>query len=146
MQRTQPPSSNNLQQQYKRQASFGATTDLSNTTNSPHLDHHNDDDDHHYYYSNELQTVGMRIRQCVDQGFNLLNREKSDLTNASLDNNDNIKNYAGFIVPQYNPTCKTTDFNINNNNINIQNDPNNNTHQDNDENEMICSNGKRKYN
>lgn len=145
MQRAQPPS-NNLRQQYKRQASFGTSNhdNMIASNNNNNNSNNNNNNNSPYYYSNELQTVGMRIRQCIDQGYNLLNREKSDLSNASLNANDNVKNYASLIVPQYNPSCATT---INSNDISNNNNNNSDYEDYNDgENEKIYSNGKRKYN
>lgn len=163
MQRIQLPS-NSLQQQYKRQASFGVSNHDSITESNNNNNNSNNNEsttNSLHYYLNELQTVGMRIRQCVDQGYNLLNREKSDLNNASLNTNDNAKAYAGFIVPQYNPTCTSTPYlndiiNNNNNNSNgnsqqqfnsINNPYSNNDNDENEsESEIIYLNGKRKYN
>lgn len=106
------------QQQYKRQASFGVGDNAieqqrsNDPLNSPYI---NTNSTNPHYYASELQTVGMRIRQRVDQGYSLLlNREKSDLSNASLNPQDyNVKNYAGLIVPQFNPVSPPLDNNNN---------------------------------
>ncbi|CAL9729228.1 hypothetical protein MOUN0_G01772 [Monosporozyma unispora] len=170
MQRSTPPP--DLQQQCKRQTSYGVgemgqeMARISDPLNSKYI---NTNSSNPHYMSNELATVGMRIRQRVDQGYTLLNREKSDLNNASLNIDDNIKNYAGLIVPQFNPTSPPLSNNSTFENTSIANSTitttldnstttttNNNTDQDiqmcneqeeeeEEEEEVIYSNGKRRY-
>ncbi|CCD27161.1 Dif1p NDAI_0J02690 [Naumovozyma dairenensis CBS 421] len=48
-----------------------------------------------YNYQNKLSTVGMRIRQKIDQGY-------YNHSNASLQNDGLIRDYASMIVPQFN--------------------------------------------
>lgn len=112
-----PPELQQLQQQYKRQNSYGVgEMGQQDSTQSNNMQNNN-------YMTNELQTLGMRIRQRVDQGYSLAKPGNNPvLTNASLNPQDNVKNYAALIVPQFNPTSPPLS---NNNNATFE--PNDNT-------------------
>lgn len=131
------------QQACKRQASFGVSDQIPDK-NTPYI---NPNSSNPHYMENELKTVGMRIRQRVDQGYSLLNREASDLvlSQASLNNETNVKNYAGLIVPQFNPVSPSLESQPQFQNTN-NNTPSPVTQQEAecDDNEEIASNGKRR--
>lgn len=94
-----PPELHQLQQQYKRQNSYGVAEMGQDSAHSNSSSNSNNN------MANELQTLGMRIRQRVDQGYSLAKPGNNPgLSNASLNPQDNVKNYAALIVPQFNPT------------------------------------------
>lgn len=120
----------NMQELFKRQNSTGL--DQQNSTVK-------------YDYQKELQTVGMRIRQRIDQGYQIpptgqpkmpsMNTSHSADKSPSLNPNHNIRDYASIIVPQFRSGSDLTPLfeeteNIQSNNCNINNsnsDRNNNS-------------------
>ncbi|CCF55991.1 hypothetical protein KAFR_0A05560 [Kazachstania africana CBS 2517] len=93
-----------------------------------------------YNYQKALSTVGMRVRQKIDQGYNIPFNAKN---NPSLQSN--IKEYAGLIVPQYRQTTAGANFEppmlVNQRTVSTASS----LEMFNDlENDIVCSNGKRR--